>query len=251
MHRLLEAGQPARRIPGAPPALTHIFLTHLHSDHIMGLPDLLWTGWVVGWWNTPPAVFGPPGTGEMLRRLAHTFDYDIRVRNSMDRLTQPWELPAVREFEEGVRIEGPDFGVSPFRVDHSPVDQAFGLRFDTDRGSVAFSGDTSAIEALSAAAQGVEVLVHEVYDSQYARERLQAVREQSGPESLAFRAISGIFRYHTGSEDLGRIAVLASTPHLVLNHILGPPDAGSIEGDIGRSYGGRITVGEDLQSFTI
>ncbi len=251
VHRLLEAGQPSRGIPGGPPALTHIFLTHLHSDHIMGLPDLLWTGWIVGWWATPPIVFGPPGTAEMLTRLAHTFDYDIAVRNSMDRLVQPWALPETHEFEEGMRVETGDFQATPFRVEHSPVDQAFGLRFEADRSSVAFSGDTSAIVSLAVAAQGVDLLVHEVYDSQSARARVNAVVEQSGKESLQHRAVRGIFRYHTGSEELGAIAELASTPHLVLNHIIGPPDTAAMERDIRRSYQGRITVGEDSQSFSL
>ena len=153
----------------------------------------------------------------MLTRLAHTFDYDIAVRNSMDRLTQPWALPETREYEEGMQVETSDFRAAPFRVEHSPVDQAFGLRFEADRSSIAFSGDTSAIEALAAAAQGVDLLVHEVYDSQSARGRMKAVMEQSGKESLQYRAVRGIYRYHTGSEDLGPIAELASTPHLVLN----------------------------------
>lgn len=251
VHRLLEAGQPGRVAPGGPPAITHIFLTHLHSDHIMGLPDLLWTGWIIGWWKTPPVIYGPPGTAEMLRRLEHTFEYDITVRNSLDRLTQPWELPQTHEYYEGVQIETDDFLVNPFRVDHSPVDQAFGLRLEANGGAIAFSGDTSALESLSLAAQGVDLLVHEVYESGSARRRLQTIREQSGEQSLQFRAVSGIYRYHTASEDLGRIAALADTPHLVLNHVLHQSEPGLIEADIQRSYGGEITVGEDLQTFSI
>jgi len=251
VHRLLEAGQPARVAPGGPPALTHIFLTHLHSDHIMGLPDLLWTGWIIGWWKTPPIVIGPPGTKDLLTGLEKTFGYDISVRNSLDRLAQPWQLPETLEFEEGKRIEGSDFVAIPFRVDHSPVDEAFGLRIETDRGSVAFSGDTSAIESLSVAAQGVDLLIHEVYDSEAARQRLKGMRETFGADSLEVRAVTGIYRYHTGSEDLGRIAALASTPHVVLNHVLGPPDTGAIERDIRTTYPGLVTVGQDLQPFSL
>ena len=217
----------------------------------MGLPDLLWTGWIMGWWTTPPRVFGPPGTTEMLARLEQAFGYDIAVRNSMDRLPQPWQSPTVSEFEGGMQVEADDFRAVPFRVDHSPVDQAFGLRVETEKGSVAFSGDTSAIEALAEAANGVDLLVHEVYNSKWARDRLASLREHFGEASLQFRASQGIFRYHTGSEELGPIARLSDSPRLILNHVLGPPDASAIAQDIARDYDGTITVGEDLQSFTV
>ncbi len=251
VHRLLEAGQPTRQPPGAPPALTHILLTHLHSDHIMGLPDLLWTGWIMDWWREPPVLFGPPGTAEMVRRVIHAFDYDIAVRNSVDRLTRPWVAPKVHEFSNGWNYDGADFRATPFRVDHNPVDQAFGIRLDTELGSVAFSGDTRALESLAEASNGVDLLLHEVYDSELARSQLQAVRSQFGVESPQFRARAGVIAYHTVADDLGPIANLADTPHLVLNHVIGPPDTSGIELDIRRHYRGEITVGADLQVFTV
>jgi ribonuclease Z len=205
----------------------------------------------MSWWKTPPVIYGPPGTIEMLRRLEHTFEYDITVRNSLDRLVQPWELPETHEFEDGAPNETDDFRASPFRVDHSPVDQAFGLRLDAEGGAIAFSGDTSALESLARAAHGVDLLVHEVYESASSRRRLQAIRERAGETSLEFRAVSGIYRYHTGSEQLGPVARLADTPHLILNHVLGQSDGGQIEADIQRSYGGQTTVGEDLQTFSV
>jgi ribonuclease Z len=251
VHRLLEAGQPTRRAEGAPPGLTHIFLTHLHSDHIMGLPDLLWTGWIMDWWDAFPKVFGPPGTAEMMRRLVHTFEYDIGVRNSLDRLNQPWETPEVHEFVDDGAHESGDFRATSFRVDHNPVDQAFGVRFDGDEGSVAFSGDTRPLESLARACHGVDMLLHEVYDATLARNQIRATAERFGSESPQFRARAGVIGYHTLSDDLGPIAALADTPHLVLNHVIGPPDTSHMERDIRRDYAGQLTVGADLQSFAI
>ena len=251
VHRLLESGQPTRPSAGSAPALTHIFLTHLHSDHIMGLPDLLWTGWIMDWWKDPPLVLGPPGTAEMMRRLVHTFDYDIGVRNVLDRIRRPWVTPTVYEFAEDAVTEAADFRATSFRVDHNPVDQAFGIRVDTDAGSVAFSGDTRPLESLARASHGVDLLIHEVYDSGLAREQLKAATEQFGRESPQFRARNGIISYHTLSEDLGPIAALADTPHLVLNHVISPSGTSSMVRDIRRHYTGEITVGADLQSFLL
>lgn len=251
VHRLLEAGQPTRLPAGSPPALTHIFLTHLHSDHIMGLPDLLWTGWIMDWWQEPPGIFGPPGTAEMIRRLVHTFDYDIGVRNSLDRIGRPWVTPTVHEFDENGVSETSDFRAMPFRVDHNPVDQAFGIRIDSEDGAVAFSGDTRPLESLALASQGVDLLLHEVYDAELAIGQLKAVSERFGTESPQFRARAGIISYHTRSDALGPIAALADAPHLVLNHVIGPPDTSGMERDIRQHYGGNVTVGADLQSFVL
>ncbi len=215
----------------------------------MGLPDLLWTGWIMDWWQTPPAIYGPPGTAHVIRGLEETFSYDIGVRNSVDRLHRPWKRPAVHEFTADSRYEQDDFLAVPFRVDHNPVDEAFGLRFDMEGWSVAFSGDTRPLESLAKAAHGVDLLLHEVYDSRLAREQLATTRERFGIDSGQYRARRGIIDYHTLSGDLGPIATLADTPHLVLNHVIGPPATDSIEEDIARNYAGRITVGADLQTF--
>ena len=249
VHRLLEAGQSSQPAPDGPAALTAIFLTHLHSDHIMGLPDLLWTGWIMGWWETPPPIHGPPGTARMMRGLEETFAYDIRIRNALDKIARPWQTPEVHEFAEAVTYERDDYVAVPFRVDHSPVDEAFGVRFDLDQWSLAFSGDTRPLESLAKAVHGADILLHEVYDSRMARRQLQAVRERFGEKSGEYRAREGIIGYHTLSEDLGSIATLADSPHLVLNHVVGPQVSASIEEDIARAYAGRITVGADLQTF--
>jgi ribonuclease Z len=251
VHRLLEAGQPTRRPQDAPAALTHIFLTHLHSDHIMGLADLLWTGWIMDWWDEPPRLFGPPGTAELIRRLVHAFEYDIQVRNILDRMNRHWRTPEVLEFTAGPIVETADFRAVPFPVDHSPADRAFGVRFDAEAGSVAFSGDTRPLESLARAAHGVDLLVHEVYDGTLAREQLRAARERFGAESPIVRAREGVISYHTLSEDLGPVATLADTPHLVLNHVIGPLDTTNTERDIADKYPGTITVGADLQEFEI
>jgi ribonuclease Z len=240
VHRLLEAGYAA-------PAITRIALTHLHSDHLMGLPDLLWTGWIMRWWNTPPPIAGPPGTAALIDGLLRAFAYDIDVRMKGERLHHVWLVPAVEEIEDGWTAEGDGWRLTGFRVDHEPVDQAFGFRLDAGAGSVAISGDTRPSENLIRHAHGVDLLVHEVYWKRGAGLLRATITD---PEALARRDV--IDGYHTSSEQLGRVAADAEAGRLVLSHILfrggSPADP---EADIAGDYPRPVVVGEDLQVFEI
>jgi ribonuclease Z len=248
LHRLLEAGYGVTGGAGRPAkTLRRIAITHLHSDHITGLADLLWCGWIMRWWDSPPAIAGPPGTAEFLRRLVHAFEYDITVRLTGERLKREWLVPAVEEIDEGWTSEGDGWRLTGFRVDHAPVDEAFGFRLDADGGAVVISGDTRPSENLIRHAQGTNLLVHEVYWKRGA----DAMRARlTDPDQIARRqTIDG---YHTHSEDLGTIAARAEVKHLVLSHILfrgGTPT--DLRDDIEPHFRGTLTVGEDLQAFAV
>ncbi len=240
VHRLLEAGYER-------PAITRIAITHLHSDHITGLLDLLWTGWIIRWWDEPPPIAGPPGTAGLVRGFMEALSYDIEVRMKGERLRREWLEPAVEEIDDGWTTEGDGWRLTGFRVAHEPVDQAFGFRLDADRGSVVISGDTSPSENLIRHAHGADLLVHEVYWRRGAEALRAGVTD---PDALHRRQT--IDSYHTHSEDVGSIAARAEVNHLVLSHILfrggGPAD---IAADIAPTFRGSVTVGEDLQSFDI
>ena len=240
VHRLLEAGY-------GRPALQRIAITHLHSDHIVGLPDLLWTGWIMEWWREPPPIVGPPGTAEILRRLEQAFAYDIAVRHRADRFRREWQPPRVEEIGEGWAAEGDGWRLTGFRVEHEPVDQAFGFRLDADAGSVVISGDTRPSENLVRHAQGTDLLVHEVYWRRGAEARLAAIAD---PDAR-MRARS-IDHYHTHSEDVGTIAARAEAKHLILSHILfrgGTPR--DLMEDIAPHFPRPVTVGADLQTLVV
>jgi ribonuclease Z len=227
------------------PHLTRILLTHLHSDHITGLADVLWAGWIMSWWQAPPPIYGPPGTVEFVAGLERAYRYDLGVRRALDRRDNPWVTPPVTEVDDGWALETPDARLGAFRVDHHPVDQAFGFRLDGERGSIAFSGDTRPLPSLAEACRGVDILVHEAYAGRMAGESAAAALPAPGRRR-------GVASYHTSSYEVGRIAAAAETPHLVLNHLLlwgAPPD--EVGADARNGYAGRVTVGRDLQQFDL
>lgn len=247
VQRLVEAGYGVLSDARLRPPIARIALTHLHSDHVLGLADLLWTGWVMRWWDEPPPIAGPPGTAALVEGLLAAFAYDIGVRTRGERLRRDWLAPRVDEIEEGWSSEGDGWRLRGFRVEHEPVDQAFGYRLDSDDGAIVVSGDTRPSENLVRQAQGADLLVHEVYW----RVGALRLRERTTDADAQARRLT-IERYHTSSEELGRVAAEAGVPALVLSHILfrggAPPD---LESDIAATYHGSITTGADLMTFYV
>ncbi len=239
-HRLVEAGyarHPIRRLA----------ITHLHSDHITGLADLLWAGWVGRWWDVPPEIAGPPGTMRFVETLLDAFAYDIAVRTRTpegEGLHKEWLIPKVEEVEEAWKDAGSDWQLSAFRVDHVQVDQAFGYRVDGPGGSMVISGDTRRSENLIHHSQGAEILVHEVIQK-------DAGLPAGTEEWMALRR-KAVNTYHTPSDEVGKIAREVGTKHLVLSHLVmrggGPED---LKRDASQDFGGPVTVGEDLQVFDL
>jgi len=157
MQRLQQLGIPFADITG-------MFLTHHHSDHVVGFPDLWLTGWIGRPWgkrNTPLPVWGPEGTLQMMVHLPQAFAVDIRVRS------RNYGADGVRlvaaEIEEGVVFDRNGVKVTSFKVDHGHEDlPAFGYRIDYRGYSAVISGDTTFNENLIRHAQGTDLLVHEV-----------------------------------------------------------------------------------------
>lgn len=237
-HRLVEAGYARRPI-------SYLAITHLHSDHITGLADLLWGGWVGRWWDRPPVVAGPPGTKEFVDYLIKAFSYDIAVRTKTpggEGLEKEWLIPEVHEVEEGWAVKGKDWTLNAFRVDHVQVDEAFGFRMDAAEGSIVISGDTRRSENLIEKSQNVDILVHEV---------LRSVPANITDPWLAARR-EAVNNYHTASTEVGKIATDAATKHLVLSHLVireGTTD--DLINDVRPDYKGELTVGEDLMTFEL
>jgi ribonuclease Z len=239
LHRLVEAGY------GTLP-LTAIAFTHLHSDHVTGILDVLWAGWIQRRWETPPVVYGPPGTQHFIDHLIEAMDYDIGVRIGPV-LKRENLVPTVVEVEDDWGVDGIDWRLTAFRVEHMPVDQAFGFRIDQDDASIVVSGDTKECENLVRHSKDASILVHEVFWSKGLQQLADAAPDAE--ERARFELLK---TYHTGSIELGGVARDANTKHLVLSHILrAQGDQSAFAEDIAPSYGGKLTVGEDLMTFEV
>ncbi len=227
LHRLVEAGHERLNI-GC------IAFTHLHSDHVTGILDVLWCGWIQRRWTKAPTIYGPPGTKHFIDHLLEAMSYDIKVR--IGPVLKPEQLrPDVIEVEEGWQTEGSDWRLSAFRVEHLPVDQAFGFRIDQGASSVVISGDTKASDNLAKHAQGADLLVHEIFLEQGLQQ--MAANARDAEERARFELLN---TYHTSSTAVGKVASDADTKHLVLSHVLrSQGDQASYEADIAPGLQGQ------------
>ena len=221
--------------------LTALFLTHLHSDHIVGISDFYLTGWILGR-STPLRVWGPAGTTEMMSHLEQAYQFDIHVRRDVDEMLPAQGVVVVaKDIEQGVLYQSGGLKVTAFTVDHSPIKPAFGYRIDYGGHSVVLSGDTRYSENLIHFAQGADVLIHEVIDP----EAFRAGNTTFNPERT-----QKIIAHHTTAEQAGTIFSQVKPRLAVYSHIV-PPNATNLVGQTRKTYSGPLEVGEDLMSIEI
>jgi ribonuclease Z len=221
--------------------VTALFLTHLHSDHIVGIPDVYLTGWLLGR-TTPLRVWGPAGTAEMMSHLEQAYQFDILTRRDVDeKLPGQGAVVVAKDIEQGVVYQNYDLRVTAFAVDHSPVKPAFGYRVDYAGHSVVLSGDTRYSENLIRFSQGADILIHEVIDP----EAYLAGDRLFSPEMK-----QKVIAHHTNPEQAGTIFNKVKPKLAVYSHIV-PFDAPDLVAHTRKTYLGPLEVGEDLMSIEI
>lgn len=227
-----------------------LFLTHLHSDHTVGIPDLWLTSWLptpFGGRATPFQVWGPEGTRAMMDGLRQAYQWDIRVRGDGEGLSREGIAVEAHDIGEGVVLDRNGVRVTAFLVDHGGLlTPAYGYRVDYAGHSVVISGDTGPSENLVRHAMGADVVVHEV----------AAARPELLAKSATARRIVG---FHTQPEEAGRIFArvkprLAVYSHVVLlttDPAIGPPSAAELVPRTRTTYSGPLEVGEDLMTIEV
>lgn len=230
--------------------VNRLFLTHLHSDHTVGIADLWLTGWLpaaFGSRNSPFQVWGPAGTDELMQGLRIAYDWDIRIRRNEINKADSGIMVLTHTVKEGVVYDQGGVKVTAFLVDHAVfIDSAFGYRLDYGGHSVVVSGDTRYSENLIKYAQGVDVLIHEV-----------AVAKDESIQKSAI--VQQILSYHTTPEQAGkafsqskpRLAVYSHIAMPVIDPSIPPPTVDDIISGTRKNYKGPLEVGEDLMIIEI
>jgi ribonuclease Z len=249
---LFDAGRGAAirlsQIKIRPAQINVLFLTHYHSDHVTGIPDLWLTGWLPagGRRKQPFQVIGPTGANELMENLKRAFAADIRIRIADQHLPPAGADVSVKEFaSDGVVYERDGVKVTAFEVDHGPkIKPAYGYRIDYAGRSVVLSGDTRFNKNVIHYGTGVDLLIHEV--------------GMAKPELLKNPVFQRILAHHTLPSEAAMVFNQAKPKLAVYTHFtqlgtpkIPAPTAQDIFAETRKTYSGPLQLGEDLMSFNV
>lgn len=218
-----------------------VFLTHMHSDHTVGYPDLIFTPWVMGR-QEPLTVYGPNGIKAMTEHVLKAWQIDIDGRtNGINQRDVTGYKVEAHEITPGVVYRDRNVTVTAFPVRHEEMVDSFGFRFDAPDRCIVISGDTAPNPTLIEHSRGCDVLIHEAYS--------EASHQQVSPRSQEFRRC-----HHTSAIELAAIANEVKPGLLVIYHrsnaggrSIDPEDV--LLDEIRATYKGRVVMGHDLDIF--
>jgi ribonuclease BN (tRNA processing enzyme) len=235
-----QAAKAAKRdgIPGLVSAkLNIVFITHLHSDHTVGYPDLIFSPWVLDR-PVPLEAYGPHGLKNMTSHIEQAWVEDIHVRREgLEQANATGYKVNVHEISPGVIYRDENVKVTAFLVKHGSWKEAYGYKFETKDRKVVISGDTAPTDEVVKACDGCDLLLHEVYNP-------NGKQMQTPHWNEYFRA------FHTSPAELGDIARRARPKLLVTYHevLLGLPEE-DLAGQIRSHYSGQWVSAEDMAVY--
>ena len=221
-----------------PTNLRVAFLTHLHSDHTAGYPDLILTLWVLGR-RGPLNVYGPSGTRAMTESLLEEYREDIRVRvGGPEHLSSGAGIARGHDVEPGVVYEDDLVQVGAFAVPHGIWEHAYGYKFTSADRTIVISGDTGPFDGLVEIARGADMLIHEMFGA--------GGFDRLAPENQRYHGT-----FHTSTTRVGELAAAAGVGMVILYHQLhfaGESPEQMVE-EVRASFDGDVVYGRDLDVY--
>ena len=226
-----------------------LLLTHFHSDHTIGVPDVWLTGWLESHFGTrqrPFRVIGPRGVAALMSGLEEAYAADIKTRMADEMLGPEGVSTAVAEFDsDGVVFESNGVRVIAFEVDHGDlIKPAYGYRIEYQDRTVVLSGDTRYNANVIKYAAAADLLIHEVAIAR--------------PELMREIYIQRIMAHHTAAHEVGMVFARAKPKMAAFTHLVflasehvPPATVADLIAETRRTYSGPLEVGEDLMSFEI
>jgi ribonuclease Z len=233
------------------PTVTKVFLTHLHSDHIVSIPELFLFPWASQGRKVPLQVWGPEGTRAMTAHLSEAFAFDIHVRRDLDEKFTPEGIKIIAtDIREGVVYDAAGVKVTAFLVDHGAVAPAFGYRVDYGGHSVVLSGDTKPTDNLVKFARGADVLIHEIGRSKSDPALTGPPDEpMPGVPGATRRQVRTIAEHHTDVAEVTRVFQRVTPKLAVFSHANQSP--AETLATVRRDYPGRVEFGSDMMTIEI
>lgn len=190
--RIAEALGNGPKVRGKIGNMDRIFLTHLHSDHIQGVPDIFTTGFMVGR-KGPLQVWGPPGTKSMMNHLAKAYEFDVMVRTAWGKNRPEAYKEVSMDIESGFVWKGGGVSVRAFLVDHAEIAPAYGYVIEFDGRKVVISGDTIYTPSVIKESTGADLLIHHIGDT------------SDNLMKKKLRRFKRIMGHHTWPHEIGKI----------------------------------------------
>ena len=252
IRKLGRMGFPMNRLRAA-------FLTHLHSDHLDGLGELMLQAWMAGSRSAPLPIYGPAGTDRVVAGFMEAYDIDrgYRIAHHGPDVARPGGFGGeAHQLDIATRTTVYDTNgvtITAIPVDHYPVDHAYAYRVEYSGRALVISGDTKYSDNLASFARGADVLFHEALNPAMVGKIGAALSEHGNSD--AAKIMSDIPDYHTSPEDAARVAQSAGVKALVLYHLVPAPPVRAVErafiGDAPSLFEGDLRVAEDGMFVTM